>query len=96
MRNFVNMDTCMENIISYNIFNNADVSNGDSINIIKDMLLNALDTILTKKQRKRIKMPYYMGMPMNKIAKELGVCPSTVTRNIQSAKKRLSILSYYL
>ena len=86
----------MEDIVAYNIFNNTEISNSDNVNIIKDMLTNAVDTMLTNKQKKCIKMHYYMGMPMNKIAKELGVCPSTVTRNIQSANKRLSILSYYL
>ena len=62
----------------------------------KDMLLDAIETILTEKQKKYVKMHYFMDKPMKEIAKELGVNPSTVTRTIQSAKKRLSILSFFL
>lgn len=71
----------MEEIIAYNVFEKSQYSNSKDVNIIKEMLVNAVENLLTKKQRQCIKMHYFEGMPMNQIARELGVCPSTVTRN---------------
>lgn len=96
MRNFVNMNEYIDNMVSYKLYNQSGISNSNDVNMAKDLLLNAIDTVLTEKQKKYVKMHYFMDKPMNQIAKELGVNPSTVTRTIQSAKKRLSILSFFL
>ena len=96
MRNCVNMNEYIDNMVSYKLYNQSGISNSNDVNMAKDLLLNAIDTVLTEKQKKYVKMHYFMDKPMNQIAKELGVNPSTVTRTIQSAKKRLSILSFFL
>ena len=96
MRNSVNMNEYIDNMVSYKLYNQSGISNSNDVNMAKNLLLNAIDTVLTEKQKKYVKMHYFMDKPMNQIAKELGVNPSTVTRTIQSAKKRLSILSFFL
>lgn len=90
------MNEYIDNMVSYKLYNQSGISNSNDVNMAKDLLLNAIDTVLTEKQKKCVKMHYFMDKPMNQIAKELGVNPSTVTRTIQSAKKRLSILSFFL
>ena len=90
------MSEYIDNMVSYKLYNQSGISNSNDVNMAKDLLLNAIDTVLTEKQKKYVKMHYFMDKPMNQIAKELGVNPSTVTRTIQSAKKRLSILSFFL
>ena len=96
MRNSVNMDEYIDNMVSYKLYNQSGISNSNDVNMAKDLLLDAIETVLTEKQKKYVKMHYFMDKPMKEIAKELGVNPSTVTRTIQSAKKRLSILSFFL
>ena len=83
-------------MVAYNIYNAPDSSNTNQIEKIRTILTEAVDTLLTEKQKRCIKMHFFQEMPMNKIAAELGVNPSTVTRNIQAAKKRLSVLSLFL
>lgn len=90
------MNEYIDNMVSYKLYNQSGISNSNDVNMAKDLLLNAIDTVLTEKQKKYVEMHYFMDKPMNQIAKELGVNPSTVTRTIQSAKKRLSILSFFL
>ena len=90
------MSEYIDNMVSYKLYNQSGISNSNDVNMAKDLLLNAIDTVLTEKQKKYVKMHYFMDKPMNHIAKEFGVNPSTVTRTIQSAKKRLSILSFFL
>lgn len=90
------MNEYIDNMVSYKLYNQSGISNSNDVNMAKNLLLNAIDTVLTEKQKKYVKMHYFMDKPMNQIAKELGVNPSTVTRTIQSAKKRLSILSFFL
>lgn len=90
------MNDYIDNMVSYKLYTQSGITNSEDVNMAKDMLLNAIETILTEKQKKCVKMHYFMDIPMNQIAKELGVNPSTVTRTIQSAKKRLSILSFFL
>ena len=90
------MNEYIDNMVSYKLYNQSGISNSNDVNMAKDLLLNAIDTVLTEKQKKYVKMHYFMDKPMNQIAKELGVNPSTVTRTIQSAKKRPSILSFFL
>lgn len=96
LRNCVNMNDYIDNMVSYKLYTQSGICNSRDVEMAKDMLLDAIETILTEKQKKCVKMHYFMDMPMNQIAKELGVNPSTVTRTIQSAKKRLSILSFFL
>lgn len=96
LRNQVHMTEDFENLLAYNLYNQTGYSNTEDRNNIKKMLKVGIDNMLTEKQRKCVIMHYFEKKPMKQIAKELGVCPSTVTRTIQLAKKRLSILSVFL
>lgn len=96
LRNQVHLNEDFENILSYNIYNQSGFSNSENLSKVKTMLTKGIENLLTEKQRKCIVMHYFEKKPMKQIAKELGVCPSTVTRTIQLAKKRLSILSFFL
>lgn len=96
MRNQVHMTEDFENLLAYNLYNQTGYSNTEDGNNIKKMLKVGIDNMLTEKQRKCVIMHYFEKKSMKQIAKELGVCPSTVTRTIQLAKKRLSILSVFL
>lgn len=97
LRNTVNLSDYIDSLVSYNVFLNEDAHcNSEQINKVKEMLEESINTLLTEKQRKCVVRHYFEGVTMKDIAKEMGVCPSTVTRTIQLAKKRLSILSYFL
>ncbi len=96
MRRRVNYSDYIESMVAYNIFNTSGGANSGGIEKVKSLLNEAVETILTPRQRLCVKMHYFNKMPMNKIARELGVNPSTVTRTIQAAKKKLSVLSFFL
>jgi RNA polymerase sigma factor (sigma-70 family) len=78
------------------IFLDSGLTNYKEVDKAMAMLDKAIETLLTEKQKKCIRMHYFQEKTMKEIAKELGVNPSTVTRTIQCAKKRLSVLSYFL
>ena len=63
---------------------------------MSELLHRAMKEGLTDKQRYCVIEYYIKNKSMKKIASELGVYPSTVTRHIQSATKRLrNIAKYY-
>lgn len=74
--------------------NNGD--NSDAIRQTKKILMTGIDNLLTCKQKNCVVMHYFKNMSKKEIAQQLGVNPSTVTRSIQAAKKRLSILDVFL
>lgn len=64
---------------------------------MKKILFKAIDTELTAKQKKCMIDYYLMNKKEKDIAAELGVNPSTVSRHITLAKKKLRhIASYYM
>jgi RNA polymerase sigma factor (sigma-70 family) len=70
--------------------------NSQDRKIMFAIMRKAIREELTNKQRHCIYEHYYNGKSMKKIAEELGVAPSTITRHIQSAKQRLrKIAKYY-
>lgn len=62
---------------------------------ITAILRSAIKNELTDKQRYCLCEHIYKGRSMKEIASELGVSPSTVTRHIQNARKRLKNVARY-
>ncbi len=62
---------------------------------MKKILQNAIANELTDKQRYCICEYYLNGRNMKDIADDLCVNPSTVTRHIQGAKRRLKRVAKY-
>ena len=55
----------------------------------------AIAEALTPRQRQLVEMYYIRQMPMQYIAAELGICPSTVCRTLQRARSRLKTCLKY-
>lgn len=70
-------------------------TNDDKRKEMKALLRRAIMRELTEKQRYCLIENTYKGRSMREIAEELGVNPSTVTRHIQNAKKRISKVAWY-
>lgn len=84
-----------ENLITYSDFS-SDSTNDKDIFKMKKILHKAIKDELTDKQRYCVCQYYLQGRSMKSIASELHVNPSTVTRHIQSAKRRLrNVAKYY-
>ncbi len=72
-------------------------SNATGREKMKKILIRALETELTEKQRKCITDYYLLRRKEKEIACELGISPSTVSRHITNARKKLRhIASYYM
>lgn len=82
-------------IIAYNM-SRAKESNDKDIVKMKKIMRKAICEELTYRQRECLTMYYFENKKMKDIAKMLGLSPSTVTRHIKAAKKRLiNIAKYY-
>ncbi|MBQ5347490.1 MAG: sigma-70 family RNA polymerase sigma factor [Ruminococcus sp.] len=64
-------------------------TNNAEIEKMKNILRNAIASSLTERQRYCICRYYLDGIKMKKIAEELNIYPSTVSRHIDSAKRNL-------
>ncbi|MDR0914438.1 MAG: hypothetical protein LBM65_04660 [Oscillospiraceae bacterium] len=62
---------------------------------MKKILLLAIGTELTQKQKFCITQFYINGKKMNQIAAEMSVHPSTVTRHIKKGTERLQNIARY-
>ncbi len=82
------------NLITYSDFS-SDNTNDKDISKMKKILHKAIKNELTEKQRYCVCEYYLQGRSMKSIASELQVNPSTVTRHIQSAKRRLKNVARY-
>lgn len=71
-------------------------SNSEQYIKFKKFLLEMVETVLTKKQRKYLKLRYFEQLKVKEIAEQCGVSPSTVTRGIQGAIKRLGAYAIFL
>lgn len=58
-------------------------------NSAAELVRCAIQEALTPRQRQLVRMYYLQQMPMQTIARELGVAPSTVCRTLERARKRL-------
>lgn len=54
-----------------------------------ELVACAIREELTPRQRQLVEMYYIKQMPMHYIARELGIAPSTVSRTLTRARKRL-------
>lgn len=62
---------------------------------MKSAVKTALEQELTEKQRTALFLYYFEEMTMQEIAEKLGVCRSTVSRNIARAKQRIEKCAKY-
>ncbi len=62
---------------------------------LKDVLVHAIDTELTEKQKICVIDYYFNNKTMKTIAKEQSVNPSTVTRHIKRAQEKLRHIAEY-
>lgn len=93
--NMVHFSKSNEDIISFQKFNTYGTNHEDRTKM-KQILQRAISRELTPMQKKCIIEYYLNGRKMRDIAAELHLHPSTVTRHIQAAKKRLiHIAEYY-
>lgn len=81
-------------LLYYNDFEDSE-DNSREVERMKKILHKAISGELTDKQRYCICEYYLNGRSMKKIATDLNVNPSTVTRHIQSAKRRLRRVAQY-
>jgi RNA polymerase sigma factor (sigma-70 family) len=81
-------------LITYSDFS-SDETNDRDISKMKKILHKAINDELTDKQRYCVCQYYLQGRSMKSIASELQVNPSTVTRHIQNAKRRLKKVAKY-
>ena len=71
-------------------------TNKESLEQMKKILSKAILDELTEKQRICVTDYYLTGKKIKEIANELGLNPSTVSRHISTARKKLRhIASYY-
>lgn len=63
--------------------------NGGDIRRLKRNLRAAREEVLTARQREMLRLSCEEGMSMTQIARALGVAPSTVSRTLARAKRRL-------
>lgn len=95
--NIVHFNDKNENKILFWNFNPNASSNAAGREKMKKILIRALETELTDRQRKCITDYYLLGRREKDIACELGISPSTVSRHITNARKKLRhIASYYM
>lgn len=97
MRHFkINLDQKNEYVLGYLYSKTHGATNKTEIDKMKKILSRALLLELTDVQRHCLTEFYLKGRKQNQIARELGVCGSTVCRHIKAAEKRLrQIASYY-
>ena len=82
-------------MLCYNDFEDVE-DNSREVERMKKILHKAISGELTDKQRYCLCEYYLNGRSMKNIATDLNVNPSTVTRHIQNAKRRLRrVASYY-
>ncbi len=82
------------NLVSYSVYQSAGTNKTDLAKM-RQLLNIALKTELTGRQRECLEMYYYKNLKMVEIASLLSVSPSTVTRHIKAAQKKLRNLAKY-
>ena len=62
---------------------------------MKRLLANAMNRVLTQRQRKCLTMYYFENKKMKEIGEELGLSRPTVSKHIKAAKKKLLMLKLF-
>lgn len=83
-----------DNKVSYSKYCNP-LTNKKDIDKLKQLLSVAMLYDLTQRQRECLQLYYYENKRMCEIASLLSVSPSTVTRHIKAAQKKLKDLAKY-
>lgn len=83
-----------DNRVSYSMYCNPSTNKKD-IEKMKQLLSVAMLYDLTQRQRECLELYYYENKRMNEIASLLSISPSTVTRHIKAAQKKLKGLAKY-
>ena len=84
-----------KNIVDFSTYEDSDTNIRD-IKKMKQILCKALKSELTERQRQCVTMYYYDDMKMKEIASTLSLSPSTVTRHIKAAQRKLkNVAKYY-
>lgn len=91
MRNIVNLTDEMEAILLSDQYMQQNKRSRSRLELY-NLLYNAIDELLTDKQREYVKLYYFEGLAMPKIAERLGVNKSTVFRGLAAAKKHLHLI----
>ena len=90
------MDSFTESMASVNYYNNLDTGSEDpKYRKMVCLLKNIVDGELTEKQKRCIFLYYGEMMKMKDIADEMGICISSVSRHIKSARKRIEKTMIY-
>ncbi len=82
------------NLVSYSLYQSAG-SNKTDLDKKRQLLRIALQTELTDRQRECLEMYYYKNLKMVEIASLLSLSPSTVTRHLKAAHKKLKNIAKY-
>lgn len=81
--------------MDFSTYEDSDTNIRD-IKKMKQILCEALKSELTERQRQCVTMYYYDDMKMKEIASTLSLSPSTVTRHIKAAQRKLkNVAKYY-
>lgn len=81
--------------MDFSTYEDSDTNIRD-IKKMKQILCKALKSELTERQRQCVTMYYYDDMKMKEIASTLSLSPSTVTRHIKAAQRKLkNVAKYY-
>lgn len=64
--------------------------NSEYLKYLKRCLVEAMDTVLTEKQRAAVKGVYFENLTVTEVAARLGVNRSTVSRNLRRGIKSLA------
>lgn len=70
-------------------------TNRAQIERMKKILIRAISSELTARQRDCLMLYYIKNMKMREIARTLSLSPSTVTRHIKAAKEKLRRIAQY-
>ena len=85
--------------VSYDFFqrsSNLGGGNNKKREMLKRILHKAIQSELTERQRECVLMYYFQNMQMKEIAENFGLSPSTVSRHISAAQKKLRhIVAFY-
>ncbi|MBQ2971724.1 MAG: sigma-70 family RNA polymerase sigma factor [Ruminococcus sp.] len=90
----INITQENSNLVSYSVYQSAGTNKTDLMKM-RQLLNIALKTELTDRQRECLEMYYYKNLKMVEIASLLSVSPSTVTRHIKAAQRKLKNLAKY-
>ena len=90
----ISLSDLNKDFVAFSTYSDSDNNTADILKM-KRILRKALKSELTDRQRQCITMYYIDNMKMYQIASSLSLSPSTVTRHIKAATKKLRNLAQY-